>query len=84
MWTKERSQHVDNVIRQLAHARDKDELADGLLTVEEDTGYNIEFIYDIFTESVLDEDLTRDEANDPERVMPIWDQVITTAYEFDY
>lgn len=84
MWTPEKTQHVEDVIQELANARDKDELADGLLTVEEETGYKIEFIYDIFTEAVLDEDLTRDEAEDPERILPVWEQVITTAYEYDY
>lgn len=84
MWTPEKTRHVENVIQELANARDKDELADGLLTVEEETGYKIEFIYDIFTEAVLDEDLTRDEAEDPERILPVWEQVITTAYEYDY
>ena len=84
MWTPEKTQHVDDVIRGLANARDKDELADGLLTVEDETGYKIEFIYDIFTEAVLDEDLTRDEAEDPERILPVWEQIITTAYEYDY
>lgn len=84
MWTPEKTRHVEDVIQELANARDKDELADGLLTVEEETGYKIEFIYDIFTEAVLDEDLTRDEAEDPERILPVWEQVITTAYEYDY
>ena len=84
MWTPEKIQHVEDVIQELANARDKDELADGLLTVEEETGYKIEFIYDIFTEAVLDEDLTRDETEDPERILPVWEQVITTAYEYDY
>lgn len=84
MWTPEKTRHVEDVIQELANARDKDELADGLLTVEEETGYKIEFIYDIFTEAVLDEDLTRDKAEDPERILPVWEQVITTAYEYDY
>ena len=84
MWNKKKVQHVDDVIRRAAEARDKDDLAEALIQVEEDTGYNIEFIYDIFTEAVLDEDLTRDEAADPEMLRPVWDQVITTAYEFDY
>lgn len=59
-------------------------LAEELLQVEEETGYTIEFIYDIFTEAVEDEGLTREEAVDPEVILPIWDQVITTAYEMDY
>lgn len=84
MWTKEKEQHVDDVIRSLAEARHKDDLTEGLLKVEADTGYDIGFIYDIFTEAVLDEDLGRDEANDPEMILPIWEQVITTAYEYDY
>lgn len=84
MWTPKKIKHVDDLVTRLSRAADKDELADGLLTVEEETGYKIEFIYDIFTEAVLDEDLTRDQANDPDLIRPIWDQVITTAYEYDY
>lgn len=84
MWTPEKTQHVDDVIRSLANARDKDELADGLLRVEDETGYDIAFIYDIFTEAVLDEDLSREDAEDPARILPVWEQIITTAYEFDY
>ena len=84
MWTKEKADHVNDAIRRLAGARDKDELADALIQVEEDTGYNIDFIYDIFTEAVLDEGLTREEANDPETILPIWEMVITPAYEYDY
>lgn len=84
MWNKKKTQHVDDVIRRAAEARDKDDLAEELLQVEEETGYTIEFIYDIFTEAVEDEGLTREEAVDPEVILPIWDQVITTAYEMDY
>lgn len=84
MWIKNKMQHVDAVIRKAAEARDKDDLAEALLQVEDETGYRIDFIYDIFTEAIIDEDLTREEAEDPERILPIWDQVITTAYELDY
>lgn len=84
MWTAEKTKHVDNVIRSVVYSRDKDELAEGLFQVEDETGYKVEFIYDIFTEQILDEDLTREEANDPEMILPIWEQVITTAYEYDY
>jgi len=84
MWTKEKEQHVDEIIRSLAEAKHKDELADGLLQVEDETGYKIEFIYDIFTETIEDEELTRYEAEDPEALLPIWESVIVPAYEFDY
>lgn len=84
MWTKEKALRVDDVIRSLAEAKDKDDLTEGLLKVEADTGYDIGFIYDIFTEALVDEDLTREEAEDPEKILPVWDQVITTAYEYDY
>ena len=84
MWTKDKTRSVDDVIRKAAEARDKDDLAEALLQVEEDTGYDIGFIYDIFTEALIDEDLTREEVEDPERILPVWDQVITTAYEYDY
>ena len=84
MWTKDKTRKVDDIIRTAAEARDKDDLAEALLQVEEETGYDIGFIYDIFTETLIDEDLTREEAEDPERTLPIWEQVITTAYEYDY
>lgn len=83
-WTPEKTKRVDDVIRKAAEAREKDELAEALLQVEEETGYEIGFIYDIFTEAVMDEDLTRDEVEDPEKILPVWEQVITTAYEYDY
>lgn len=84
MWTREKTKRVNDVIRKAAEARDKDDLAEALLQVEDETGYNIGFIYDIFTEAVAEEDLTREEAEDPERILPVWEEVITTAYEFDY
>lgn len=84
MFTNAKAQHVDEVIRMAAEARDKDDLAEALLRVEDETGYTIEFIYDIFTEALDDEALTREEAEDPERLLPIWDQVIIPAYEYDY
>lgn len=84
MWTEKKTSRVDDVIRKAAEARDKDDLAEALLQVEEETGYDIGFIYDIFTETLIDEDLTREEAEDPGRILPIWEQVITTAYEYDY
>lgn len=84
MWTQRKTSRVDDVIRKAAEARDKDDLAEALLQVEEETGYDIGFIYDIFTETLIDEDLTREEAEDPERILPVWEQVITTAYEYDY
>lgn len=84
MWSKKKTAHVEDVIRRLAEARHKDDLIDPLCEVEDDTGYEIAFIYDIFTEAIIDEGLTRDEVNDPEAVLPVWDQVITTAYEYDY
>lgn len=59
MWTKDKTRSVDEVIRKAAEARDKDDLAEALLQVEEETGYDIGFIYDIFTEALIDEDLTR-------------------------
>jgi hypothetical protein len=84
MWTKEKTKHVDKVIRSAAFARDKDDLGDALCQVEDDTGYEYSFIYEIFCETIADEDLTREEANDPEILLPIWDSVITPAYEYDY
>lgn len=84
MWTEKKTSRVDDVIRKAAEARDKDDLAEALLQVEEETGYDIGFIYDIFTEALIDEDLTREETEDPERILPVWEQVITTAYEYDY
>ena len=84
MWTKEKEQHVDEVIRKAAEARDKDDLAEALLQIEDETGYKIDFLYDIFTEAAEDEDLTREEAEDPEMIRPVWEHVIITAYELDF
>ena len=64
MWTKDKTRSVDEVIRKAAEARDKDDLAEALIQVEEETGYDIGFIYDIFTEALIDEDLTREEAEE--------------------
>ena len=83
MWTAEKTKHVDGIITRLSKARHKDELGDALFQVETETGYEVEFIYDIFTEAVIDEEVNPERA--PRSVLQeIWESVITPAYEFDY
>ena len=83
MWTKEKTNRVDSVINRLTDAKDKDDLVDALFQVEAETGYEVEFIYDIFTEAVIDEEVNPERA--PRSVLrEIWESVITPAYEFDY
>ena len=52
-WTMERCAYVDtkiNAVRNAFLGMQKDEMAEALIEVEKDTGYEIEFLYDIFTE----------------------------------
>lgn len=53
MWSKERSAYVDtkiNAVRDAFLGRHKDDMAEALMDVEKDTGYEIDFLYDIFVE----------------------------------
>lgn len=83
MWTTEKSKHVDEIIKRLSESRHKDELGDALFQVEDETGYEVEFIYDIFTEAAIDEEVNLNEA--PRSILEsIWRGVVEPAYEFDY
>lgn len=85
MWSTIKTNHVNDVIMGLKQAfltGDKDELAEVLAKVENDTGYEIDLIYDIFIEQIEDE---RDDCQDIEDAIgaaAYW--TITPAYEFDY
>lgn len=85
MWSKTKIQHVDGMISRVALSfltGDKDELADALFAVEKDTGYDIDFIYDIFVEQYEDE---LDDAEDIETAAGrAAHTTITVAYEQDY
>lgn len=82
MWTKEKTKRVDDIIDRLTDARDKDDLGEALLEIEEQTGYTCEFIYDIFTEAAIDEEVNMDEAPRPV-LESIWRGVVEPAFEFD-
>lgn len=83
MWTEKKNKHVAGIIRRLTAAKEKDDLGEALAHVEEETGYDASFIYDIFTEATIDEEVNPSEA--PEGILKqIWEDVIVPAYEFDY
>ena len=85
MWNNRRVQYVEGVISRVALSfmiGDKDERIDALYTVEKDTGYDIDFIYDIFVEEFEDE--MEDNNSIEAAVRNAADQTITVAYEYDY
>lgn len=85
MWSKTKIQYVDGMISRVALSfltGDKDELAEALFAVEKDTGYDIDFIYDIFVEEIEDE---QDDADSFEMAVGrAAAQTISVAYEQDY
>ena len=83
MWTMEKTKRVDRIIDRLTDAKDKDDLGEALMEIEEETGCTCEFIYDIFTEAVIDEEVNLNEA--PRTLVEsIWRGVVEPAFEFDY
>lgn len=85
MWSTIKTKHVDNVIKDLKLAfitGDKDELAEVLHMVEKDTGYEIDFIYDIFVEQISDE--AEDNQDIDAAIGAAAYQTIVPAYEMDY
>lgn len=75
-WSKEFSDYVDGKANEVARAwreYDKDGLASVLYDVEEDTGYNAGFLYEVLSEN---------EADYPIEVAA--EHTITVAYERDY
>lgn len=85
MWSTIKTKHVDNVIKDLKLAfmtGDKDELGEFLAQVYEDTGYEIDLIYDIFVEQIEDE---REDNQDIDAAIGAAAyHTITSAYELDY
>lgn len=85
MWSTIKTNYVDDVIKDLKNAfmnGDKDDLGEVLAKVEDDTGYEIEFIYDIFVEAIENE--VEDNQDIDAAVFAAADGTITTAYEMDY
>lgn len=85
MWSTIKTKHVDDVIKDLKLAfmtGDKDELGEVLAKVEKETGYEIDFIYDIFIEQIEDE---REDSQDIDAAIGAAAyHTIVPAYELDY
>lgn len=85
MWSTIKTKHVDDVIKDLKLAfmtGDKDELGEVLAKVENETGYEIDFIYDIFVEQIEDE---REENQDIDAAIGAAAyNTLIPAYELDY
>lgn len=85
MWNTIKTKHVDNVIKDLKLAfitGDKDELGEVLAQVYDDTGYEIDFIYDIFVEQIEDE--REDNQDIDAAISAAAYNTLIPAYEFDY
>lgn len=85
MWSTIKTKHVDDVIKDLKLAfitGDKDELGEVLAKVEKETGYEIDFIYDIFVEQIEDE---REDNQDIDAAIGAAAyNTLIPAYELDY
>lgn len=84
-WSTIKTKHVNEVIKDLSNAfisGEKDELVDVLAKVEDNTGYEIEMIYDIFVEQI--EDSAEDYTDPEEAVRAAAYDTIVPAYELDY
>lgn len=85
MWSTIKTKHVDDVIKDLKLAfitGDKDELGEVLAKVKKETGYEIDFIYDIFVEQIEDE---REENQDIDAAIGAAAyHTLIPAYELDY
>lgn len=85
MWSTIKTKYVDDVIKDLKLAfitGDKDDLGEVLAQVYNDTGYEIDFIYDIFVEQIEDE---REDNQDIDAAIGAAAcTTITSAYELDY
>ena len=85
MWSTIKTKRVDDVIKDLKRAfltGDKDELGEVLAKVYDDTGYEIDFIYDIFVEQIEDEREDGRDINDAVGAAAYW--TLIPAYELDY
>lgn len=85
MWSTIKTKYVNEVISDLSNAfisKDKDEVSEVLAKVEEDTGYEIEMLYDIFVEQIED---AAEDFDDPNvGIMSAASDTIVPAYELDY
>ena len=85
MWTMKQCEYVDGRINEVRDAfifGMKDDLNDRLYAVEKDTGYDIEYLYDIFVEILEDE--AEDNISYESAVHNAVTQTIISAYELDY
>lgn len=85
MWSTIKTKHVDDVIKDLKLAfitGDKDELGEVLAKVEKETGYEIDFIYDIFVEQIEDE--REDNYDIDAAIGAAAYNTLIPAYELDY
>lgn len=85
MWSTIKTKHVDNVIKDLKLAfmtGDKDELGEVLAKVKKETGYEIDFIYDIFVEQIEDEREDNQDIN--AAIGAAAYNTLIPAYELDY
>lgn len=85
MWSTVKTNHVDNVIKDLKLAfitGDKDELGEVLAKVYDDTGYETDFIYDIFIEQTEEEREDGLDIDDAVGAAAYW--TLIPAYELDY
>ena len=85
MWTEQKSRYVDNQINAVRDAflgRSKDEMSEALNTVETDTGYQIDFLYDIFIE-IFEEEM-EDCMDYGSAAQKAADQTVMISYEQDW
>lgn len=85
MWSTIKTNYVDDVIKNLKNTfmnGDKDDLGEVLAKVEDDTGYEIEFIYDIFVEQISDEAEDNQDIDAAIGAAAYW--TLIPAYELDY
>lgn len=85
MWSTIKTKYVDDVIKDLKLAfitGDKDDIGEVLFKVEDDTGYAVDFIYDIFVEAIEDE---REDNQDIDAAIGAAAyNTLIPAYELDY
>lgn len=85
MWNKERCAYVDakiNAVRNAFLGRNKDDFAESLMEVEKDTGYEIDFLYDIFVE-IFEEEM-EDCMDYDEAAYNAAEHTVTVSYEQDW
>ena len=74
MWSVEKCKYVGNIIEETVNAQRMKDVAIMLKQVEKDTGYGVDFLWDVIKEGLDDEQGWRESV----------DYAITVAYEFDY